>query len=389
MKKIGIITFHFPLNSGAVLQCLALQKKLDDMGCETIVIDYRPKYHTDVYATFRNPIKSAYHMMMVYKDYGTTYMLYRFVRNFISICVSNRYCIRRKKNSIKFEKYISKHMPLTKRYNSLNELQKDYPVFDAYISGSDQVWNSKITNDSPDLVYYMAFGEKKSRRITYAISADIKESELDTITPYVKNIHAISVRESDTKEKLEKLFKKEIYVHLDPTLLLKSKDYMKLEESIFIPEKYVMFYGLKMNDNSLLRKTLLRVVEKYNLPIVDISPIDNKIKNVKYKKNIISPGEFLSYIKNAEIIVTNSFHGVVFSIIYHKYFYVVLPSLRSMRIKELLFTLGLSSRIISVDNDLKSLTYSKIDYETVDSCIEIKREEATVYLKENLGLLND
>ena len=167
--KVGIITFHFAHNQGAVLQCYALQKVLEDSGHSPYVIDYRPAYHAVRYTARKNPFVLANNSWKKYRKSSFARRVYLSCRGFARgmVTLVKPSDKTREKN---FEAFINKHLALTARFSSLGKLKKHAPAFDAYISGSDQLWNPELLDGNLDPAYFLNFGSDSVRRITFAIS---------------------------------------------------------------------------------------------------------------------------------------------------------------------------------------------------------------------------
>ena len=378
MVKVGILTFHFVNNCGAILQCIALQRLLSQLpDVEVEIINYQPDYHTNVYRPIMNPFQQAWAPAKSFQDRNLAYRFYRYIRNVASSLEKSRHFIERYKRREIFRDYYQKNMRLSKIYKTLTELS-DCEKYDLYIVGSDQLWNSHITNYSIDRAYYLEFVNCGiGRKISYAVSANLQENEIPEVSQLLKKFDLISVREERTFRQLINIVEeKNIRIDLDPTMLLAREDYLALEEEILIPEKYILFYGLATKDRIPLERALGELVSHTHLEVFDISPVSHNLKTNSVKKKLYSPGQFLTVIKNAEYIVTNSFHGTVFSIIYNKNFFTALPSLHPERLEYLLATLELNDRIIK-----PGLQYSPmIEWDTTNRLLEKARRESKSYL---------
>ena len=151
--KIGIITFHFAHNHGAVLQCCALKKYLESQGHEVKVIDYRPKYHTVRYDAVKNPFRYAADVCKKKKPSSLKKIkvFCRSVARAIKLNIKGT----DKKNDELFAAFTKKHLNLTECYTSLKSLKKNPPELDAYISGSDQLWNPDLLDQEFDRAYFL------------------------------------------------------------------------------------------------------------------------------------------------------------------------------------------------------------------------------------------
>jgi hypothetical protein len=378
MVKIGILTYHFVNNCGAILQCIALQHTLSQMpDVDVEVINYQPQYHTNMYRPVINPFLQAGALVKSLEDRSIGYRAYRYVRNIASSCAKNLHVIRRYKIRKIFEVYFNKNMRLSELYKNSSELSgaDDY---DLYVVGSDQLWNSHITNYAADPAYYLDFVKNDaSRRITYAVSGNLQEKEIPQLRSLLNKFDAISAREEKTYTQLSDILEgKNIRMDLDPTMLLTKEDYGGLEEEFQLPQDYILFYGLASRDSKPLEEAAEKLALQMNMPVVDISPVNHRLKIKTVKKNYYSPGQFLTAIKGAKYVVTNSFHGTVFSIIYNRSFYTALPTLHPERLEYLLGKLELRSRIVEPNLSFDQ----RIDWNLINGLLESARQESKEYL---------
>ncbi len=385
-KKIDIINFHFAFNYGAVLQCYALQKLLEKQGNSVRVIDYRPYGQMQYYYIIPRPIKS-FVAAFKYRQNESFYKRLLFsikwgVNAFLTFFSLNK----RMKYKKAFSTFVENNFNLTCRYKNLKKLQKNYPDADIYLCGSDQIWNPDVTFGY-DGGYFLNFGPEKAKRIAYAPSPNGGMSRLDLKKDFLKSwlsrFDHISLRESQRKEEIEEVTMKNVSVVLDPTLLLDSIDYESIEEKIECPENFILFYGFddKSIDFSEICKS---ITKKYNnIPLINIS-IDNiklKCNNLIIKK-FVTPGQFVYLIKKSSFVITNSFHAIVFSILYSKQFLCIKKTGTSARMVELLNSLNLADRI----NDGNGCQYNdKIDYISVYEKLNLLRLDSLKYLNEAIN----
>ena len=363
MKKIGIVTFYNAHNYGAMLQAMALQDYLKEQGNEVYIINYRNKIIDKRYNfcdwngnKFICLIKNIIKFILYYKKYKIRY------------------------NS--FEKFIDENFNLSKQYNLINELKQNPPEYDIYVTGSDQVWNHKITSGLDD-IYTLNFGNKKICKVSYAASIGNDKIDSKMLEEYRKKLSSldyISVRETTAKKQLSKILNKDIYEVLDPTLLYDKKYWNKKIENIKKEkEKYILAYQIDSNPeynkivNYLSKKTGYKVIyfEMRNKNSYD------SLRNAFTS----SPLEFISLIKNAEYVVNTSFHGTVFSILFEKKFFVVPHKETGSRMVDFLKKLKLSNRIFYTFKDFLQLNYDmEIGYNTVNKILESERIESKKYI---------
>lgn len=337
MKNIKTITFHNAYNYGAMLQTYALQSKIKNLRYETEVINFLSE--------------------KLEKDYEVKFFNFsNGVKKFISSLTS--YSIRKKRAEI-FEKFLREKIKLTeKRYLTIEELRKDSESFDICITGSDQVWNPAIVY-SP--AYFLDFGNKKMKRISYAASFGqekiLKEYE-EKVGEHLKKFDYISVREKSGINLVKELSEKYAVQVLDPVFLLSKNEWRKLENNIVkdfgLEDGYILIYS--MEKNPLVMEIAEKLKKYLNKPIVVIHSsygIMTQIEILKSKNiniPVAGPQEFVTLFANADCIVTNSFHGTAFSIIFDKPFLSVPHSTRNTRLQSILELLKLEKRFVSIDD---------------------------------------
>lgn len=358
--KIAIITFHRALNYGAVLQGWALQKKLQKLGHTVEIIDYNNGIIEETYRTFSLDKNS------------------NIVKGLIKACIFFPFIVERKR---RFMQFIKNNMNITSTVDSSNikSLEKDYDLF---ITGSDQVWNNKLTGF--DKAYFLDFVSDYNKKASYAVSLGMKKipdhlySEYKTL---IENIEYLSMREQSGKEIIEALTNRHAEVCLDPTLLLDREDWKGFHRSLKNRKKYILVYTL--NPIIQLMDKTIELAEKEDLEIWYICNSLYNIKDyrwVKRLKHIMtpSPEEFVSLFANASYVATNSFHGTVFSIIHHINVLteVEYRTHRNDRIEQLLDNLGLGDYIV----DRKGNWSESPCWDEVEKRLTSMRENSNSYL---------
>lgn len=362
MKKIGVLTFHRAINYGAVLQCYALQQQISDLGFNVEVIDYASK---DVYSVYK---KTIFHFKKNEKKIVKLLKIIK--RNIFYVTL----LVKRKK----MFNFIKKEVKLSEKYTNKEKLVKKIFAYDVFVTGSDQVWNEVITLDDAEVYNLKAFNNVI--KVGYGVSiGEDKPSRLfiRNLKNSISDYSNIGVREESIIKTLD--LKAAIQV-LDPTLLIDSEQWKKLipvKISKKTPNKYIFVYMIEVN--ALLISAVNDFSKKTGLPIINLgykSVFENEIKTIKN----ISPYEFLNYFNNANYIVTDSFHGICFSVIFGKQFISVLNPGRSGRQVELLKLLNLSQRIYNDKEDINRFIEEKIDYEKVGEIINNKRKQSVDFL---------
>lgn len=372
--KIGIVTFHFAFNQGAVLQCYALQRYLESQGHEAYIIDYRPKYHTIMHSAWRNPFFYSKMFWKKFRNKRLLRRLYLLIRSFCRCMYWNITMIDRENQKV-FQNFVGNHLNLTKEYQSLEQLQSVPPEMDVYISGSDQVWNLDLLGQEFDRAYFLDFGKKQTKRITYAVSMGMKHDEetLSQLRALCKGLDAISLREYSKDDVLA--IGRDVHICIDPTFLLEPVDYSDIESKNVESSPYIFVYGFETN--GLLYKALDEAVRKYKCRIINGSPKWLRINGDVERISGYGPDRFISLIKNAECVVTNSFHGTVFSIIFQKDFITIPHSTRGKRMEDLLEKFGLQFRLFGG----REFSFEKeIDYQVVNNKIKKLASHSKEYL---------
>ena len=376
--KIGIITFHFVSNKGGVLQCFALQKYLNKLGHEVYIIDYRPKYHTVRYTTWKNPAIYTRWYWGKFRNKNLPTRLFYTAKSFARVMIMN--ILQKDKKTAKlFSDFISKTLKLTTPYRSVQELQSEPPAMDAYISGSDQLWNPDILNQEFDSAYFLNFGKPSTKRITYAVSIGKTptKSELNQISQFCKKLDFISLREQD--QCVIDAIDKNVSISLDPTLLLEAADYKPIESTDSYKQPYIFVYGFETNLD--MQNAVDAAVKKHHCRVINGSPDRIRLIQNTEKLESYGPEHFLTLIKNADCVVTNSFHGTTFSIIYKKDFITIPHTTRGIRMVSLLEKLNLQKRLWG--NEAFSLE-SHIDYDDVFQKLSLLQTESKQYLENAL-----
>lgn len=354
--KIGILTFHRAHNYGAVLQCYALQEVLKSMGHEVSVIDYKLQFLLECYKPFilrrflsKNPIKC----------------LDRIIRE-------TKLLHSRRDRWCSFNNFIETRLNIA----PIESLEQN--LFDVIVIGSDQVWNTKLTHGFDN--YYWGNFKTRAKIVSYAASIeefwDVKDNK--KVRTLLNNFSSISVREEDVALNLKNIIDgRTIHTVVDPTLLLGNGEWSKIAVQPPIRKKYLLLYQVR--DSQTAKRIASKIAHKYQLEIIALSA---RVDAINSKECIsASPEEFVGWFKYASFIVSSSFHGTVFSIIFQRPFYSVkLNDGKDSRVENLLKSFNLSERLICSYEDTCDLM--KGTYESANGlrCIN----DSIRYIKENL-----
>ena len=365
MKKICIVTFHNAHNYGAVLQAFALCKILKKINKnnDIKIINYKNKNIMKQYKLFTPVRKNIIKWFrLIAKDIKNYHLnIQRFTA---------------------FDNFIKNNLALTRSFKTEKKIKKNPPLADIYITGSDQVWNPGIVGGVSD-IYTLNFGDSGIKKISYAASIG-NVNNIDKHTDeFVKKLHKlnhISIREESCKEKLEKVLSRNVAVVLDPTLLLTVNDWEKeIKDIKRNDEKYILAYMVEKNDEFI--KITNELSNKEGYKVIHFKLDNLGLKNILKSAYTAGPLEFINYIKNAEYIVTTSFHATVFSIIFNKKFWVIPHATTGATVIDLLTKVGISNRVVNTLEEFEEKNYSEeIDYKKVNQKLEDERNKSLHWL---------
>jgi hypothetical protein len=371
MAKIGIITYHYVPNYGAAMQAWALQKHLTNLGHEVFLIDYRPSHLTtggyfhfpcDRW-TLRANLVIAYQKVMGLKQWlkgdGGKRM--------------------------RFEQFHQEHLNLSDQsYRSNRQLRQNPPQADVYICGSDQIWNAS-EQFGIDSSYFLDFVPEGIPRVSYAASfgrPKVHPRFESTTAGLIRSMDAISVREQSGVGIVQEMSARDAEWVPDPTLLVNDG----YPEAVFPADQtgdYIFSYTLRSRE--LVADIERQMAGTTKLEV--ISPMTLAASG----QGEPGPLEWLGYIKAAKYVITNSYHGTLFSIIFRKPFvFVGLSGAKAgfnERANSLLSHLGLEDRMMnSYDEDrLQAIIQGSIDWERVHQQIDAWRSVATGFLETSIS----
>lgn len=339
MMKIGILTIHDSPNYGACLQCYGLWRFLVNEGYDCEVIDlHRPGAHLDYIPSQK--FKASRIRKKSWLQKIKSYLRGKSNKD-ISI-YSNRLLKER------FSEFNSK-IKQSRPYVSIDLLYQNPPEYDVYIAGSDQLWNpSQRYCIEP---YFLTFVKDRSKKkISFSTSIGITEltvSEKQKFKTWLSDFDFISVREKQAKLLLESFVDRNIEQVADPTFLLPPDEWHKIATFPKDGEKYLLYFALHMDAEIL--QYCISLSKESGLKLIVLNQRLSSREDAPYEVvNDAGPREFLGYMANAELVVTDSFHGTVFSMIMgaeNFYTYILKGNQRGSRIEDLLETFALSDHI--------------------------------------------
>lgn len=368
-RRVGTMTFHMAHNYGAMLQAYALPTAMQKLGYDCEVIDYRFPY-IDRWSRIErwNDLLSKH---------GTVGGALRYLKRVFTGCYL------RDDMHIKFDRFERRIIPhSSKIYWDKAELNG--MPYDAILFGSDQIWNSALTDGVAE-EYIGGFeclpGTKKIAYAASCGSSDFHPESRAVYENYLRDFSAIAVREASFQKALcSRGFRVECV--LDPTLLLTTDDWKKL-----LPRKnpagqgeYLLIYAFD-EDDALYDLARNYSMEK-NLPIVVIAYTQKEAMHGMKVLTDCGPLEFLSLLAGAAHVITSSFHGTVFSVLFHKNFHCVPHPQYRERTDSLLDLLGLTDHNV---DELTAFKEIQTDWETVDALLDRQRTASIDYLRRVIG----
>lgn len=346
--KVSLITYHDEDNYGAILQSYATYKMLNELGYDAEIIDFRMRH-----------IQPLFNRLV--------------------------FAIRRIRHNVFRKKWLNKR---TRVYNSVAELRKDPPLSDCYLVGSDQTWNPCISKDNA-LAYFLDFGPETIRRVSYAASFgnDKWEDSIYAPTSVVRNIlckyHKVLVREDKAVDICKEVFNVDAQQVLDPVLLFSS--YPELTGKYTIEKGKMIVYKLINNEDFYMKSAL--IADSLGMHRLSLGSV-RRIKGAKcpYPESV---DKWVKQIATSELVFTDSFHGTIVSLLYHRPFviYVGDPN-RVGRLSSILKVVGLEDRVCSPKDSLNILLETakrKIDWSMVDRTINDLRLISIQKLKDALS----
>lgn len=339
MNKIGILTFQFAHNYGAMLQAYALKGYIKKMDINCELIPYYPVHFQGAYeisplskgSSFKHKLGNILH----YFKRKDQYQLF---------------------NNFKYNELYESNV--TNEIDSFSQISSYCGKFNTVIFGSDQIWNTDINyNDS---VYFGA--TINCKKISYAASMGKKtpvDKQVEYVRKYLSSFHAISVREPDSQVIIKKIANLDAEVVCDPVFLLTKNEWVELEQSVAgLNKPYILIYVLEENEELLKQAKELASENNWNL--YSIHPTLGIKFNGIQQLTKVGPKEFLYLIHHAEAVCTNSFHAVSFSVIYKKRLLHIPNSKSPERTVSLLRLLKLNSED-GIDVDLNQCDYTNLE----------------------------
>lgn len=363
--KMCTITCHHVYNHGASLQAYGLMKYLTNQGHDVEIIDYRPDY-----------LSNHYNLWSVNHPVWSRNIISRFA--YVSLKLPGRIVSLKRKRA--FDSFGSKYLKVSKsRYRSNEELKQAAPEADAYICGSDQIWNS-LHKNGKDPAFYLDFVPSDKIKASYAASFatdTIEEDIKPVVKERVQRLDGIAVREKSGVAILEELGIDRAVTVMDPVFLLERTEWEAIGSGHF-EENFILIYDFDNSD--LLKKIALEIKATTGYLIYCVNPGKHHYADKTF--SFVGPDAFVSLVRDAQFVLSNSYHAAVFSLIFEKNFAIVnRTEAINTRMRDLLDDLDLNSRLANEQFSIGKLL-ENIDYRKTNAILDGKIKSSKNYLNQ-------
>lgn len=374
-KRIGIITILKCNNYGAELQAFALQRAMSLMGYDAEILDYLFYKHKDFVREACSKPFYNYPFKQAMKE--RLFSLAEKIRVLPHLAAF-------KTREAGFNKFHTKNTRISEvQYTRMSELYQNPPQYDVYCTGSDQVWNPGCyININP---YFLTFVPEGKKKISFASSFGVTHIPDDAKEKFKKGLNGfecIGVREKTGARLVKELTGREAKVCVDPTILLRKGNWEEVMDMRKVPNTaYILLYIL--TEAPYLIETAQKLAKEKGMPIYRICkwamPEDKKDSGII---DIIDadPADFLGLYNGASIVITNAFHGTVFSIVFEKDFYCIIKKGKgdNNRMEDLCSSLGIAERV-QFEGEFKK--QKAIDYKVVSAKLENYRKDSEDFIR--------
>ncbi|MFX0558409.1 polysaccharide pyruvyl transferase family protein [Maribacter sp. CXY002] len=378
-RKIGILTLPLHNNYGGLLQAFALQKTIEAMGHEALLI------HNDVHDfPYLRKLLSLWKQTLFKALKGTPIKMPDFTTN-----------KQKKIIGIHTAKFVEKNIKKTALVSSKIRVRAlDIYNFDAYVVGSDQVWRPSYTPLISNYFYDFLKNKESVKRISYAASFGVDQwlfSKEETLlcSSLAQKFDAISVREDSAVTLCEQKLGVNAIKSIDPTLLLSQNVYEDLIDDADVDEPKGKIFTYILDKSVANQQIVDKVTNSLKKNVFSIMPRkDMNNLNNKNLSEFVFPSveEWINGFKHADFIITDSFHGTLFSIIFNKNFIAIGNNKRGLsRFSSILNQLGLQQRLVlGIEEITNRLIQEPVNYEMVNKELEKAKNESIAFLKQNL-----
>lgn len=368
MKQIAIFTaFRGLYNYGQILQAYALTHYLNLIGHNARLIEY--KFDVDSMCVESERKDSLINTIKFWLKksfiYDPLYLRLKDRKKFLEF----------KKCHLKIDK---------KKFNTIYELRKDPPIYDVYMTGSDQIWGRHISRIEP---FFLDFGSADVKRIAYAPSfgrSHLSQDEIIRLTPLLGRYTAVGVREESALQIMETLNYPSACWVPDPTILLTKEEWGAIQSSNspFITNKTRIFVYIIGHDRD---ERIMNYAKSFG--DAELIVCADNLTNEYQNSNLTIP-EWISAMSHCDLVITNSFHGTMFSLIFNKEFYIFerigKNSQMNVRIESILSIVELKNRIVHEADSIESIIRSDVDWGKANTLFALWRNVGIDFLKQHL-----
>ena len=386
-KKVGIITMHKVPNFGSALQAYALQQKVDSLGCDAEIVDYYypNEYHCEKQGLAYFPQRSLIRLLLL--NVVGQILLFLRIDKFRKRSIESIERFRLQKN---YRRFYRKYFKLSRFYGSMDAIKNNPPDYDVYMTGSDQVWNSRFIGD--DSAFFLGFAGTGKPKVSYAASISnrgIDKEYEKKYQQYLKEYKSISVREASTAKIVSDLTSRDVSVVCDPSLLLDKDEWLKIcPKKTLVEGEFLLLYvqSYSFDPYPNIVSFTQRMAERLGLKVVVLMGLkEGYAVDGASVFETAGPFEFLQLFRDAHFVITTSFHGTAFALNFGKDFYSVVKKIdgEDCRIADFLRQCSAEHHLLEIDS-----------LECKESLPEVRTSDAEAlglqqFRNQSLGFLRD
>ena len=353
-KKVGIITMHKVPNFGSALQAYALQQKVDSLGYDAEIVDYYypNEYHCEKQGLAYFPQRSLVRLFLL--NVVGQILLFLHIDKFRKRSIESIERFRLQKN---YRRFYRKYFKLSRFYGSMDAIKNNPPDYDVYMTGSDQVWNSRFIGD--DSAFFLGFAGTGKPKVSYAASISnrgIDKEYKKKYQQYLKDYKSISVREASTAKIVSDLTGCDVNVVCDPSLLLDKDEWLKIcPKQALVDGEFLLLYvqSYSFDPYPNIVTFTQKIAERLGLKVVVLMGLkEGYAVDGASVFETAGPFEFLQLFRDARFVITTSFHGTAFALNFGKDFYSVVKNIdgEDCRIADFLRQCSAEHHLLEIDS---------------------------------------
>lgn len=353
-KKVGIITMHKVPNFGSALQAYALQQKVDSLGCDAEIVDYYypNEYHCEKQGLAYFPQRSLVRLFLL--NVVGQILLFLRIGKFRKRSIESIERFRLQKN---YRRFYRKYFKLSRFYGSMDAIKNNPPDYDVYMTGSDQVWNSRFIGG--DSAFFLGFAGAGKPKVSYAASISnrgIDKEYEKKYQQYLKDYKSISVREASTAKIVSDLTGCDVNVVCDPSLLLDKDEWLKIcPKQVLVDGEFLLLYvqSYSFDPYPNIVSFTQKMAKRLGLKVVVLMGLkEGYAVDGATVFETAGPFEFLQLFRDARFVITTSFHGTAFALNFGKDFYSVVKEINGddCRIADFLRQCSAEHHLLEIDS---------------------------------------